>query len=344
MPGKRKLALLIAVVLAGASAHVIQNISQTTAAVTRADSRALAVAAPRPTARPVGDSSVFVTRTRIAQVETETPRPAPAAKGLPEAIGILMPTDPLPDLADLAEGARGLPIRLAALGDAGIRTIIESQRDLSPFGLPCDENATIATRPDAILRIHVEAPCRPYAILTVAHAGITISGMTSHIGSFDTEFPALESPANVTVRVENGAPTILGAEVPDIDRFERVALGWEGDAEFRIVASRDGKRLKPGTTLREMRLGDPAATPARMAEVFSYPVADETDPGIIRLALEVPVTKGNCGGEARARLVRKSPGFDPEAADLAVAVPDCSAVGEYLVLKNLLRDVRIARN
>ena len=64
----------------------------------------------------------------------------------------------------------------------------------------------------------------------------------------------------------------------------------------------------------------------------------------MRVSVEAEVTKANCGREIAAETLQPGADGTMQAVEITLAVPDCSAVGEFLVLKNVLRDLKIASN
>ena len=65
--------------------------------------------------------------------------------------------------------------------------------------------------------------------------------------------------------------------------------------------------------------------------------------GAIRISIETEITTANCGREMRAESLQPgSDGYEP--VELTLFVPGCEALGDILVLKNVLRDMKIASN
>ena len=81
-----------------------------------------------------------------------------------------------------------------------------------------------------------------------------------------------------------------------------------------------------------------------MAEIYSIPKALRLQQGAVALSVEAEVTEGNCASEIEAQTLQVSAGSEIKTQNLALAVPDCDAVGNFLVLNNLLQDLIIATN
>jgi len=60
------------------------------------------------------------------------------------------------------------------------------------------------------------------------------------------------------------------------------------------------------------------------------------------LTVEVEVTQENCGREIAAQSIQLNAGLEPSAIDLTMTLPDCNAIGEFLVLKNMFEDLTLA--
>ncbi|RME15147.1 MAG: hypothetical protein D6801_07920, partial [Alphaproteobacteria bacterium] len=77
------------------------------------------------------------------------------------------------------------------------------------------------------------------------------------------------------------------------------------------------------------------------ADVYTFPL-DRDVP--VEISLEAQIMENTCGGVIRGTILRNSPIGEPEAVPLAMAAPGCDAVGDYLVLKNLPQNLKIAQN
>jgi hypothetical protein len=80
-----------------------------------------------------------------------------------------------------------------------------------------------------------------------------------------------------------------------------------------------------------------------MAEIYTFPTANARRGGEVTLRVEAEVSAANCGRDLEAQTIATAPG-GLKVQDLVLAMPDCTSVGEFLVLKNLFNDLKIARN
>ena len=79
-----------------------------------------------------------------------------------------------------------------------------------------------------------------------------------------------------------------------------------------------------------------------LAEVYTYPRFGAGAGGDIVLSVEAEVTMRNCGQEIEAQALETQQDGRIQTKNMALAVPACDAVGNFLVLNNLLQDMKIA--
>ena len=169
--------------------------------------------------------------------------------------------------------------------------------------------------------------------------------------------PALSRAAVFIAAFEDGKGALATAQVDDLELYDRFVVQWRGDAQslrelhaleygadFGLpghVWSRAGQDEAEGAV---MRLGGDAPGPALRAEIYTFPTAGATREGTVALRLEAEVTEGNCGRDLEAQgISTNGEGAGLHVRDLLLPMPDCAALGEYLVLKNLFNDLKIAQ-
>ncbi len=79
-----------------------------------------------------------------------------------------------------------------------------------------------------------------------------------------------------------------------------------------------------------------------MAEVYTFPAAAAKTAGAVSLTIEAEITAANCGKALDAQTLERRLGNSLRARDLSLAMPDCSAAGDFLVLKTPGNDLKIA--
>jgi hypothetical protein len=84
--------------------------------------------------------------------------------------------------------------------------------------------------------------------------------------------------------------------------------------------------------------------PAYRAEVYSFPITQAQRDGVVMLRLEAEVTADNCGHDLEAQGLSLDASGRLTVQDVILSMPDCGAVGDFLVLQNLFDDLKIAQN
>lgn len=223
--------------------------------------------------------------------------------------------------------------------------------------LGCDVTAQAVPGPMAMVDFHVSAPCLGNGRLVVHHNGMTFSAVTDAEGELDVTIPALAERAVFIAAFDNGDGAVATARVPGIADYDRVVLQWQGKAGFEIHAREFGADYgTPGhvwsgaaplehpehTTGSVIRLGTEDALSPLLAEVYTFPSGAADRSGSIALSIEAEVTANNCGRDISAQLLQRQGEDRIRTRELDLTVPDCDAVGDFLVLNNLLDDLKIA--
>ena len=223
--------------------------------------------------------------------------------------------------------------------------------------LGCDVTAEAVPGPMAMVDFRVSAPCLGNSRLVVHHNGMTFTAVTDAEGNLDVAIPALAERAVIIAAFYNGDGAVATARVADIADYDRVVLQWQGKAGFEIHAREFGAAYgAPGhvwsgsipedhpahTTGSVIRLGSEDALSPLMAEVYTFPSGAADRSGSIALSIEAEVTAANCGRDISAQLLQRQGEDRIRTRELELTVPDCGAVGDFLVLNNLLDDLKIA--
>ena len=87
-----------------------------------------------------------------------------------------------------------------------------------------------------------------------------------------------------------------------------------------------------------------AGADALMAEVYTFPTLTSDSAGRIGLSVEAEVTAANCGRQIAAQTLQLKPGETLRSRDVTLDMPACDANGDFLVLKNLFEDLKVAAN
>ena len=252
---------------------------------------------------------------------------------------------PLPAISDLTR---------SLLSDASYAPDVAPtmpDEPLTPY-LGCEITASARTVPLASVAIDVTAPCDGNTRVTVHHNGMMFTETTSAGGDLHLTVPAMSETAVFVIEFDNDRGVVATAEVPELAGIDRIALQWTGDAGFQVHAREfganyggEGHVWSGATSSRNggafVRLGDASALGAKVVEVYTFPTDTATRSGTVDLTVEAEVTAANCGRDLAAQSIELR-GTSLRTQDLVLSMPECSAVGDFLVLNNLVDDLKIA--
>ncbi|MCT4372292.1 translocase [Yangia mangrovi] len=270
----------------------------------------------------------------------------------------------LPDLPSDRAAEASLP------APQTVRAAAVAEPEATPATLPEETEITAAdcsvamsarTGAGAMVSLDIVAPCFASERVTIHHNGLMFTEVTQPDGTLRVEVPALSERALFIASFANGAGATAMAEVPALPFYDRVALQWRGESGLSLHANEFGAagdeaghvwaaaagdltRTARGEGGFMTRLGDAASPEARMAEVYTFPAAAAKTAGAVTLTIEAEITATNCGRGLEAQTLEHRLGGSLRARDLTLSMPDCSAAGDFLVLKNLLEDLKIAAN
>ncbi|MEP1587380.1 MAG: hypothetical protein ABJR46_05330 [Tateyamaria sp.] len=233
--------------------------------------------------------------------------------------------------------------------------------DALPEGQHCEASAHATAIPGALVNLSLNAPCAPNERLTVHHNGMIFTETTDDAGQLSFTVPALTEQAVFIMAFSNGSGAVAQIDVLDIDDFDRTVLQWRGQSGFELHAREFGAGygdaghvwsggdqniagLITGETGLLLRLGDNLSAEPLLAEVYSFRSATSAHVGLVDLSIEAEVTSTNCGLEIEAQSLEKIANGKMKTHDLTLAVPDCDTIGTFLVLNNLVEDLKVASN
>lgn len=224
----------------------------------------------------------------------------------------------------------------------------------------CEVTASVRPVAAAMVTLKLDAACLPNERVTVHHSGMIFTQATSDTGVMEVTLPALAQNAVFIMAFTNGEGAVAQTKVEELADFDRMVLQWKGNAGFEIHAREFGAdygdkghiwKDAPGDIAEAItgrggyltRLGDPDAPEALLAEVYSFPVAANRN-GTVDLTVETEVVDMNCGLEIEAQTLEVLAGREMKTRNLTLSVPECDAAGTFLVLNNLLQDLKVAAN
>lgn len=223
--------------------------------------------------------------------------------------------------------------------------------------------AKMSARPlaAAMVQLDIEAPCAPLARLTLHHNGMMITEQTGPGGSLTLTLPALSERAIFMAAFENGLMAMADAEVTSLDIYDRVVVQWKGPGQLQVhalefgadygdaghvwaEAPRDMTQAARGQGGFVTVHGSAMSDQDLRAQVYTFPSGTAELTGEIGLSVETEITAASCDRQMEAQAMQISGGGPVNVIDLTIDMPDCEAQGDFLVLKNLFQDLKIARN
>lgn len=286
----------------------------------------------------------------------------PATDALPR---VVMPASlpPLPGMSPADRAAAVLPTA------DSVRPMLPGPEAAPPAlsaepGLDLPGTATVAACPDALvlragpqatIGLSLSAPCHAGERVVVRHAGLAVTGRLGKDGTLSLALPGLAEAAEVSVLFTDGSRAEGTVALPDAAQYRRFAVQWQGADEFQLHAFEEGADEgdpghvwagaphlpvlgQPASGGWMVSLGDASVPLPLHAAVYTFPSRPGPEP---LLVIEAPVTEATCGREMLGETLVAAAGV-VQSGDLSLAMPDCSAVGDILVLNNLAPALKIA--
>ena len=332
MDVKRKAARVIAVLaVALAAGHLAQNMGN------------------KPAAKPAASAELAKQPTKI---ETVAAGPETAPQSLtakPEALA------PLPAAPVAATVVAPLAAPVTALMAPVETPVVQPPATQTSTVQACDATLDLLVEQNAMIGITLIAPCNPNQRVVLRHGGLAVTGQTTSTGALFTALPALESAGTVEASFADGTNIKGEISVPELAALRRFGVQWQSDDAFQVhafeggagygdaghVSAVDPHRPIPGLAARGgflSLLGDATTANPLLAEIYTFPANPGADTEVV---VEAAVTDATCGRELLAETLT-STGGSVFVTDLTLAMPDCDAVGDYMVLKNLVLELNMA--
>jgi len=297
--------------------------------------------------------------TVVLQAQT---RPADLAADSRAAPGALAgtPACDTPRVADMAEPDAGVALPRQAEIPVPPQTD-GAPRQVSALGLPCGLSVEARAMPGAMVALDVMAPCQTETRVVIEHSGLTLIAETDALGLLTLDIPAFETPAFFNIELPDGLSETALVGLPDLFDYHRVAVQWDGRGELSLHAMEFGAAFGDtghvwqespatldaaltGTGGFLLELGDPTRPDAPRAQVYTLPRSALRAGDTVRLSVDAAITPETCGQPLSAHALQMDGTGRVELIPLSLTMPGCDAVGDYLLLQNLLQDLRLAAN
>lgn len=301
------------------------------------------------------------TPTQASSVQPEKEKklvvPSEATVEIASSVGLtgqLLPSVPAePDAALPA-----LPVAFTLSDDEPIGAM--PQEEPTPI-LGCDLRVEAEPTVAALVNLRIGAACMPDARIAISHEGLRFHEVLTADGTLEITVPAFDEFAEFRVEFPNGSAVSASATVSSIVFYERVAVQWIGETGLQIHAlefdadygdaghvwfgnPRDLTAVIGGDGGFLMRMGAGESEISQMADVYTFPIGNPSRDGQVALSVEAEVNGANCTRAIQADTMQIHAGGDLTTNTLEIAMPECGATGDFLVLKNLLKDLTIAHN
>lgn len=267
--------------------------------------------------------------------DTVVPAPASEVAAKPEVVAPVAPP-PAPVTAALTPEIPAVPKPAPVVTPA---PVVEA--------VSCAPSLSLAAAPQAMIEVTVTAACDAGARVVLRHAGLTVAETLDDQGKLLIDLPALEATGEVSVLFPTADILQDAVAVPGVDKLRRFAVQWMAADAFQLHAMENGAAYgQPGDVNAQnpvspsggylVSLGNPALDLPMMASVYTWP------PGVTsRPVIEAAVTDLTCGREILGQTLLSDKG-GVTITDLTLAMPECDALGDILVLNNLVPETTLA--
>ena len=223
-----------------------------------------------------------------------------------------------------------------------------------PVAPVCNTVLGLRQQPGAMIGIALTAPCHKAERVVLRHAGLAVTAVIGADGGLATQLPAMATDGKIEILFRDGSTVAAGLAMPEVVLMRRFGVQWRGVAAFDVHGFQNGadygqtgdiSPVNPGMAVAATGgflsvLGDASVDNPLMAEVYTYPMDPTAQTQVV---VEAAVTAATCGHDLLGQTLMSERGAGA-AADLTLAMPDCSGIGDFLVLKNLATDMKIAAN
>lgn len=297
-----------------------------------------------------GEGNAFIDMPDGIDPIDPAPMPDTTVADLPETIA---PVDSAPVVPEPA------PFQVAALDENAAPVEEPTPPADDPALADCAISLDAKPQPGALVALSVEAPCNAGEEVEFDQDGLLFSEMLGPNGDLEMLVPAVTDIAVIRATFADGQEKAVETDVPDFAAFERMAVVWKGSTGLQLHALENGATYGDPGHVWANHPGSPkmavegnggfvsvlgSTSDGYAADVYTYPVTGMPDGTAPEVSIEAQVMENTCETKIEGFILRTNLGGAPNIQPLEMTVPTCAAVGEYLVLKNLPQDLKLARN
>lgn len=256
---------------------------------------------------------------------------------------------PAPEMTRVATGLPSLKIDIAEQLNIP---------QINPISCDLDIRATPIF--GARVQLKLTAPCHPNVIATIKHGGLQFKEVLDESGVLAIKVPAFEEYSRFDIELADGTKTTVGAYVAGMTSLERVGISWNGTNDTFLhayqaaaKAGSDGHIWRLNTrSFAKARmsgggymtlLGNPDVKGAMLAQVYTLPATKRTAGQMVSLEIETLRGESACGENMHLKIALHRAKSGAAQSGLALVLPKCGAANSSLVLKNILKDMKVAR-
>lgn len=231
----------------------------------------------------------------------------------------------------------------------------------------CGISLQAEVQPRALVALTLTGSCLPNETIVLHHSGLMVSLKTDSSGIAKIIVPALVKKAIFIATYDNGDGALTMIDVPDMARYKRIVLQWEGAKGVQLHAYKDGAGYgteghfwsqtgaldadKPdGDRGFFSLLGDAKLSDGFHAEIASFPAQKLLDTQAVSLSIETEITVENCGRTIAGELLMRATDMksdtqsshDSDSRGLTLFVPECDMVGDFIVMKNVIENLNLS--
>ena len=225
-----------------------------------------------------------------------------------------------------------------------------------PAGI-CNVNLNATPKSAARVNLHIIARCHPGTVVTIEHASLRFREKLDSNGELSLIIPAFAEFAEFDITLRDGTKATTSAFIAGLSSLNRVGISWSGSIETFLhahesQASEDhvwhGQPRSFSQALLEgggylTQLGDPILENPVYTQIYSYPISGIRQQKFVALSVEIRQQDNNCGDILKIQTARHNPQSGGSNARLLVNLPECGSMTDSLVLKNVVKDMRMAR-
>jgi len=281
-----------------------------------------------------------------------TPAAAPAMADLttllPKPVAKPTPETPAVEMAALTTELPPPPVTVAAEPAPAAKADPAPAPSAAPAA-DCTPDLSLTAGDQAMIAVRLSAPCAAGQRVVLRHAGLAVAESLDDSGLLTVDLPALNTRGEVSVLFADASVSRDAVPVPAAANLRRFAVQWMADDAFDLHAYEDGAdfgtpgHVSAGNPVSPtggylVSLGDAALDLPMLAQVYTWP-ADAAHRA--EVVVEAPVTAKTCARELLGETILADNGT-VTVTDLTLAMPECDAQGDILVLNNLLPDMTLA--